>query len=103
MADAGLVRTDRTAGILEKDSEHLSHCDRTTHAGIVSFSMSFTWWGRNRPRRGIMKARYLITLCTALVVGATLATVPMTVSGKSTEKTSNAQAGLTEGDELCAR
>jgi cytochrome c peroxidase len=44
-----------------------------------------------------MKARYLITLCTALVVGATLATVPMTVSGKSTEKTSNAQAGLQKG------
>ena len=38
-----------------------------------------------------MKTHYLITLCTALVVGATLITAPVTVSGKATEQTSNAQ------------
>ena len=39
-----------------------------------------------------MKAHYLITVCTALVVGATLIAAPVTVSGKATEKTPNAQA-----------
>jgi cytochrome c peroxidase len=39
-----------------------------------------------------MKAHYLITLCTALAVGATLTAAPVTVSGKSTEKIPNAQA-----------
>jgi cytochrome c peroxidase len=39
-----------------------------------------------------MKAHYLITLCTALAVGATLTAAPVTVSGKCTEKTPNAQA-----------
>ena len=39
-----------------------------------------------------MKAHYLITLCTALAVGATLTAAPVTVSGKSTEKKPNAQA-----------
>jgi cytochrome c peroxidase len=38
-----------------------------------------------------MKTRSLITLCVALVVGATLITAPVIVSGKSTEKTPNAQ------------
>jgi cytochrome c peroxidase len=38
-----------------------------------------------------MKTRSLITLCAALVVGATLFTAPMTVSGEATEKPSNAQ------------
>ena len=42
VADAGLVRTDQTAGILEKDSAHLSNCDQPTHDGIVSLSMCLT-------------------------------------------------------------
>jgi cytochrome c peroxidase len=44
-----------------------------------------------------MKAHYLITLCTALVLGATLVAAPVTVSGKSTEKTTNAQAAPHKG------
>ena len=40
VADARLFRTDRTAGILEKDSAHLSNCDQTTQDGIVSFSIA---------------------------------------------------------------
>lgn len=39
VADAGLVRTDRAVGILEKDSEHLSNCDQATHEGTVSFGI----------------------------------------------------------------
>lgn len=39
-----------------------------------------------------MKAHYLITLCTALVVGAMLTAAPVTGAGKSTEKTPSAQA-----------
>ena len=39
-----------------------------------------------------MKTHYLITLGTALVVGATLIAAPMSVSGKATEKTPDAQA-----------
>src|SRR6185295_3421898 len=58
---------------------------------------SFTGSGRNRPRRGIMKAHSLITLCTALVVGATLTAAPATSAGKSTEKTPNAQAAPQRG------
>ena len=38
-----------------------------------------------------MKTHYFITLCAAVVVGATLITVPGTVFAKATEKTSNAQ------------
>ncbi len=38
-----------------------------------------------------MKTHYLITLGAALAVGATLVTAPMTVSGKATEKTPDAQ------------
>jgi cytochrome c peroxidase len=38
-----------------------------------------------------MKAHYLITLCTAWVVGVALTAPPVTVSGNPTEKTSNAQ------------
>ncbi len=38
-----------------------------------------------------MKRHYLITLGAALAVGATLVTAPMTVSGKATEKTPDAQ------------
>jgi len=44
-----------------------------------------------------MKAYYLFTLCTALVVGATLTAAPVTGAGKSTEKTPNAQALLQKG------
>jgi cytochrome c peroxidase len=44
-----------------------------------------------------MKARYLITICTALVVGATLTAAPAIGAGKSTEKTPNAQAGPQKG------
>ena len=44
-----------------------------------------------------MKARYLITLCTALVVGAALTAAPVTGAGKSTEKTTNAQAAPQKG------
>ena len=39
-----------------------------------------------------MKAHHLITLCTALVVGAILTAAPVISAGKSTEKTTNAQA-----------
>ena len=38
-----------------------------------------------------MKTHDLVTLCTALVVGATLITTSVAVSGKATEKTPNAQ------------
>ena len=38
-----------------------------------------------------MKTHYLITLCAALVVGATLTAAPVPVSGKATEKTPDAQ------------
>ena len=38
-----------------------------------------------------MKTQYLITLCAALVVGATLIAAPVTVLGKATEKTPNVQ------------
>ena len=34
-----------------------------------------------------MKTHYLVTLCAAMVVGATLIAAPVTVSGKATEKT----------------
>jgi len=39
-----------------------------------------------------VKTHNLLTLSTALVVGAMLTAAPMTVSGKATEKTTNAQA-----------
>jgi cytochrome c peroxidase len=39
---------------------------------------------------GIMKAHYLITLCTALVVGTMLTAAPVTGAGKSTEKSPSA-------------
>ena len=45
----------------------------------------------NGRKRGIMKTHYLITLCAALVVGATLIAAPVTVLGKATEKTPNVQ------------
>ena len=38
-----------------------------------------------------MKTHNLVTLCAALVIGATLIASPVTVSGKATEKTPNAQ------------
>jgi cytochrome c peroxidase len=38
-----------------------------------------------------MKTQYLVTLCATLVIGAMLITSPVTVSGKATEKTPNAQ------------
>ena len=44
-----------------------------------------------------MKTHYLITLCAALVVGATLIAAPVTVSGKATEKTPNAQEPQQKG------
>jgi hypothetical protein len=46
---------------------------------------------------GIMKAHYLITLYTAWVVGVALTAPPVTVSGKSMEKTANAQAVPNKG------
>ena len=45
----------------------------------------------NGRKRGIMKTHCLLTLCAALVVGATLIAAPVTVSGKATGKTPNAQ------------
>jgi hypothetical protein len=39
MEDASLFRTDQTAGIWEKDSEHLSNCDQITHDGIVNLGI----------------------------------------------------------------
>ena len=44
-----------------------------------------------------MNTRYLLTLCTALVVGAMLTAAPVTASGKASEKTTNAQAGPKKG------
>ena len=38
-----------------------------------------------------MKTHYFVTLCATLVIGAMLITSPVTVSGKATEKTPNAQ------------
>lgn len=38
-----------------------------------------------------MKTHYLVTLCATLVIGAMFITSPVTVSGKATEKTPNAQ------------
>ena len=44
-----------------------------------------------------MKTHYLITLCTALVVGTMLTAAPVTGAGKSTEKTPSAQAAPQKG------
>jgi cytochrome c peroxidase len=44
-----------------------------------------------------MKTHYRITLCAALVVGVMLTSAPATVSGKATEKTTNAQAAPQKG------
>jgi len=44
-----------------------------------------------------VKTHKLVMLCTVLVCGATLASAPVNVSGKSTEKTSAAQPEPTKG------